>query len=259
MTFPVLKHRKVLQQSTVRNKDVLHLCRTVPRRHSETGRNIWVRIMLCHQRYPHRLTLLTTLPPLSPATYLPSPLDQCNGFVMRYCPSTDRTVCLCVFVWIGLLQVAFFFFLCVLSTDYTHTTMSRRCCFSKSHSVLQLMQDGACIAVRASSGCWRYNVGFTASLLRERHIYEEMSVKGEQGGRGEGEERGWEGDGEKCEHVNVREGGRCACWGWSLASGSSLCLPFSPTFSSRSFLHPLAIVEETHLQSFHHFWLSPQV
>lgn len=40
--------------------------------------------------------------------------------------------------------------------------------------------------------------------------------------------------GEKCEHVNVREGGRCACRGWSLASGSSLCL-FSPALSSLSF------------------------
>lgn len=43
----------------------------------------------------------------------------------------------------------------------------------------------------ASSGCWRYNVGFTTPLLREKHIYEEMSVKGEQGGSGgrRGDER----------------------------------------------------------------------
>lgn len=49
--------------------------------------------------------------------------------------------------------------------------------------------------------------------------------------------------GEKCEHVNVREGGRCACRGWSLASGSSLCLPFSPALSSRGFppIHSLQL------------------
>lgn len=49
--------------------------------------------------------------------------------------------------------------------------------------------------------------------------------------------------GEKSEHVNAREGGRCACRGWSLASGRSLCLPFSPAFSSRSFLsiYPLQL------------------
>lgn len=38
----------------------------------------------------------------------------------------------------------------------------------------------------ASSGCWRDNVGSTAPLPREKHIYEEMSVKGEQGGSGGG-------------------------------------------------------------------------
>lgn len=56
-----------------------------------------------------------------------------------------------------------------------------------------------------------------------------MSVKGEQGGSGGGVRD----EGEKCEHVNLREGGRCACRGWSLASGNSLCLPFSPALSSR--------------------------
>lgn len=56
----------------------------------------------------------------------------------------------------------------------------------------------------------------------EAYLYEELSAKGEQGGVG-----GGEGD--------VREGDGCACRGWSLASGSSLCL-FSLAFSSRSTL-----------------------
>lgn len=59
-----------------------------------------------------------------------------------------------------------------------------------------------------------------------------MSVKGEQGGSGDGWGRWGEGGGEKREHVSLREGGRCACRGWSLASGSSLGLPFSPALSS---------------------------
>lgn len=97
------------------------------------------------------------------------------------------------------------------------------------------MSNGACVAVGASFGCRRYALGFTTLLLREKHIYEEMSVKGEQGGSGGGVRD----DGEKCEHVNVREGGRCACRGWSLASGGSLFIPFSPALSSGSF--PLSI------------------
>lgn len=61
--------------------------------------------------------------------------------------------------------------------------------------------------------------------------------------------------GEKCEHVNAREGGRCACRGWSLASGSSLCLPFSPALSLLAVSpHPFATVGKVHPQSFHHFF-----
>lgn len=61
--------------------------------------------------------------------------------------------------------------------------------------------------------------------------------------------------------MREREGGRCACRGWSLASGSSLCLPFSPVFSSRSFFSPFylsATAEKAHLQSSHHFLISSQ-
>lgn len=59
-------------------------------------------------------------------------------------------------------------------------------CLGKSYGTLRLISDGACMAVEASSGCRRYAHGFTALLLREKHIYWEMSVKGEQGGSGGG-------------------------------------------------------------------------
>lgn len=66
--------------------------------------------------------------------------------------------------------------------------------------VLWLTEGDSCVAVAASSLCRQYNLGFTTSLLRQKHIYEEISVKGEQGGSGGGE-------GMRERQKNVREGG----------------------------------------------------
>lgn len=148
---------------------------------SQTQRRgrICVCRMLCHWRSPHRLTLLSTLPSLSSATHSPPALDQLLP-MQRFCDGTLSNH------WMGCLRVSLLQVVFCVQRSLCTQLLAHSVRSGMSHSILRLMSDGACMAVGASSGCRRYTLGFTASLLREKHIYEEMSVKGEQGGSGGG-------------------------------------------------------------------------
>lgn len=88
--------------------------------------------------------------------------------MVGYCPNSGmRSVSLLLAS-----GCAFFFW-----GHFLHIQLSVNC-VCLSHSVLQS------VAIGASSGGQRCTRGFTTLLLREKHISEGMSVKGEQGGGG---------------------------------------------------------------------------
>lgn len=161
--------------------------------HSEVGKNVCK--MLCHQQSLHPPSLLVALPP----SVLCHVFAFCATSVAASVtvlwwdtvPTVGCVVSLCC--W---LQVVHSF----LGAFFAHTAISKLCVFEPQRTAV-------IVAIGASSGGQRCTRGFTTLLLREKHISEGMSVKGEQGGGG-GRRKRWEGDGEKCEHANVREGGR---------------------------------------------------
>lgn len=113
----------------------------------------------------------TPPPPLSSATHLPPALDQLVPMQRFYYGtlSNHRMGCLSV-LSVCLLQVVF----CTLRSWCSMLLACNLCVWGRKKSpprIWRLMPDDAFAAVRASSGCWRYALGFAASLPRDRHIY----------------------------------------------------------------------------------------
>lgn len=224
--------------------DVQHLCWTVQRRNSETQGKKNLCILLCHWGSLHRLSLLSTLPPsvLCHTFFSCTRSVAANATVLWWDtlqPLDGVSLCsVCVYECALGCVMCSARAVCVLGKELRYTAVDIRWCMHGSRSIFWMP------AVR--SRLYR--------LVAEGEAYLLGDV-GEGWTRREwGRSVRWEGD----------SGRNVSMWmwerevdahaeGWSLASGSSLCLPFSPALPSRSFPHPFATVGKVHLQSLHHF------